>query len=195
MAIFCFVIFLYMATNAKTIEYRYMTGFHAYEYVIAIIGVLLVMEGCRRVSGMTVPILCIIFILYTKFGRIMPEVIRHRGFSNARILENLFLSPAGIFGIALGVSSTFVFLFILFGAFLDSTGTGEFFINLAKSLLGHVRGGPALIAVFSSGLFGSISGSPAANVVGTGTFTIPMMKTIGYKPEFAGGVEAAASTG
>ena len=125
----------------------------------------------------------------------MPGYFAHRGYSLERIIEHLYMQTEGIYGIPLGVSSSFVFLFILFGSVLNKTGMGKFFIDLSMALAGHTTGGPAKVAVIASGFMGSVSGSSVANVVTTGSFTIPLMKSIGYKKDFAGAVEAAASTG
>ncbi len=165
------------------------------DVIVGVILTVAVLEGTRRAIGLTLPILSIVFILYTKFGNFFPEPFTHRGHDLERIISNLYLSTDGIFGIPLGVSSTMVAIFIIFAALLQGTGGGKIFIDLAISLFGMVRGGPAKIAVVASGLFGTISGSAVANVVGTGTFTIPLMKHIGFHPRFAGAVEATASTG
>ena len=149
----------------------------------------------RRSIGWPLPIVTLIFLAYSYFGYLIPGSFGHRGYDLHRILNQMFMTTEGIFGIPLGVVVTIVFLFILFGAFLEKGGGGKFFIDLAVAMAGRLRGGPAKIAVVSSGLMGMISGSSIANVVTTGTFTIPMMKRIGYRPEFAGAVEACASTG
>jgi len=159
------------------------------------ITILLVLEATRRAIGPELPIVVIVFLLYAYFGPYMPGYFAHRGYSLERIIEHLYMQTEGIFGIPLGVSSSFVFLFILFGAVLNKTGMGKFFIDLSMALAGHTTGGPAKVAVIASGFVGSISGSSVANVVTTGSFTIPLMKSIGYKKDFAGAVEAAASTG
>ncbi|OFW52783.1 MAG: C4-dicarboxylate ABC transporter permease [Actinobacteria bacterium RBG_13_35_12] len=159
------------------------------------IAILLVLEATRRITGPALPIVVIIFLIFSYFGQIMPGFFAHRGYSLERIIEHLYAGTEGIFGIPLGVSSSFVFLFILFGAVLNKTGMGKFFIDIAMAIAGHTTGGPAKVAVIASGFFGSINGSSVANVVGTGTFTIPLMKSIGYRKDFAGAVEAAASTG
>lgn len=155
----------------------------------------LVLEGTRRKMDLVLPTIAIIFLIYGKIGPYMPGLLGHRGFSPSRIITHIGLSTEGIFGEPLGVSAVFVFLFILFGAFLRTTGGGDFFVELAHSLFGKVRGGPAKVSIVASSFFGTISGSAVANVVGTGTFTIPLMKKTGYKPHFAAAVEAAASTG
>lgn len=165
------------------------------DLIVAGVTVLLVLEGARRVIGSPISIIAIVFILYAYLGPYIPGMFGHRGFTTRRILNHLYMTTEGIFGLPLGVSATFVYLFILFGAFLHKSGLGKFFIDLALAATGHTVGGPAKVAVLASGLFGTISGSSVANVVTTGTFTIPLMKSIGYPAHFAGAVEAAASTG
>lgn len=165
------------------------------DIIFGTIAILLTLEITRRVVGPELPIVAIIFLLYARFGPYLPGVLGHRGFSWNRIIGHMYLTLEGILGIPIGVSATFVFMFLLFGAFLDKTGVGEFFINLAYSLTGHLKSGPAMTAVVASGFMGSISGSSVANTVTTGAFTIPLMKGIGYEPHYAGAVEAAASTG
>ncbi|ABR50773.1 TRAP transporter, 4TM/12TM fusion protein [Alkaliphilus metalliredigens QYMF] len=162
---------------------------------MGIIAILLVLEVTRRSIGPELPIIAIIFIAYVFMGPYIPGMLGHRGYSVARIVNQLYMTTEGIFGTPLGVSSTFVFMFILFGAFLEITGVGQFFIDVAFAAAGHRKGGPAKAAVIASGFMGSISGSSIANTVTTGAFTIPLMKKVGYKPNFAGAVEAAASTG
>lgn len=165
------------------------------DILIAILAVLFVLEAARRVVGLPIVIIAGTFLLYAKFGAFLPGFLNHRGYSIERIVSHMYYTTEGIFGTPVGVSSTFIFLFILFGAFLDKTGIGKFFIDLANAIAGKAVGGPAKVAVLSSALTGTISGSSVANTVGTGSFTIPLMKSLGYKPEFAGAVEAAASTG
>jgi TRAP transporter 4TM/12TM fusion protein len=165
------------------------------DLAVGLIGGLLVLEAARRCIGKELVILAIIFLLFAYLGPHLPGDLRHRGFSVERIIEHMFLSAEGIYGIALGVSATFIFLFILFGAFLGQTGLSKLFTNIAMAAAGHTAGGPAKVAVIASGFFGMISGSAAANVVTTGAFTIPLMKSLGYRPHFAGAVEAVASTG
>lgn len=165
------------------------------DLVFGILAILLTLEVTRRVVGPELPIVAIVFLSYAYFGPQMPGVLAHRGFSLTRIVSHMYMGLEGIMGIPLGVSATFVFLFILFGAFLEKTGVGKFFIDMAFGLTGHLKSGPAMTAVVASGFMGSISGSSVANTVTTGAFTIPLMKKTGYKPYFAGAVEAAASTG
>lgn len=165
------------------------------DMLLGIIATLLVLESTRRTAGLALPLVAIGFILYGFLGPHMPGMLNHPGIPLNQFIGMNYLFTEGIFGTPLGVSATFVIVFIIFGAFLEQSGGGKFFIDLACALFGAVRGGPAKIAIFSSGFFGTISGSAVANVVGTGTFTIPMMKKIGYRPHFAGAVEAVASTG
>lgn len=162
---------------------------------MGLILILLILEATRRVTGNALPIVASVFLLYARFGGYIPGLLGHRGYSLHRIVTQLYLTLEGIFGVPLGVSATYVFLFILFGAFLEKSGIGSYFVNLAYSLAGRATGGPAKTAVIASGLMGSVSGSAVANVVTTGAFTIPLMKRVGYKSEFAGAVEAAASSG
>ncbi|MFC2607839.1 MAG: TRAP transporter permease, partial [Selenomonas sp.] len=184
-----YIIFAYrsLVTRAGTVN--------SLDLVVGLIGIALVIEATRRVVGM--PMVCVVlfFLAYAFAGPYLPGVLAHRGLNLDQLVSHLFFTTEGVFGIPLGVSSTFIFLFILFGAYLESTGLGKFFIDLANAVAGWARGGPAKVAVLSSGLMGTVSGSSVANVAGTGAFTIPMMKKLGYERNFAGAVEAAASTG
>ncbi|PIE43603.1 MAG: C4-dicarboxylate ABC transporter [Gammaproteobacteria bacterium] len=164
------------------------------DVVFAIIGMMLLLEATRRALGLPLMIVAAVFLIYTFGGPYMPDVIAHKGASLNKTMSHQWLTTEGVFGIALGVSTSFVFLFVLFGALLEKAGAGNYFIKVAYSLLGHMRGGPAKAAVVSSGLSGLISGSSIANVVTTGTFTIPLMKRVGFPPVKAGAVEVAAST-
>jgi TRAP transporter 4TM/12TM fusion protein len=166
-----------------------------WDFRVGVALVLLVLEATRRVIGLNLTVIAVMFLLFGYFGPWMPELIVHKGYSVERIATTLSLTTEGIFGLPLGVASTFVFIFILFGAFLDKTGAGSFFINLSYSITGRFSGGPAKTAVVASGFMGSVAGSAVANVVATGSFTIPMMKKIGYRKHVAAAVEAAASTG
>ncbi len=157
--------------------------------------ILLLLEATRRISNPVLSSLAIAALLYCYFGRSLPEMFSHRGFSISRIVNHMYLGTEGIFGTPLEVSSTFVFMFILFGAVLEKTGMGKFIIDLSLALAGWSTGGPAKVAVVASGLMGTVSGSSVANVCTTGMFTIPLMKSVGYRPHFAGAVEAVASTG
>ena len=165
------------------------------DMAFAVVTLLLVLEATRRVIGLPMALVGWLSLLYAFFGSYLPNAIAHPGFHASRILEHLYLTPEGIFGIPLGASASFIFLFILFGAFLERSGAGKFFIDVACGLAGGVRGGPAQVAVITSALEGTVSGSAVANTIGSGTFTIPLMKSLGYKPHFAAAVEATASTG
>ena len=165
-----------------------------YDLWVAVIGMVLLLEATRRALGPPLMVVAIVFLVYTFAGPYMPEVIAHKGASLSKAMSHQWLSTEGVFGIALGVSTSFVFLFVLFGALLDKAGAGNYFIQVAFSLLGHMRGGPAKAAVVSSGMTGLISGSSIANVVTTGTFTIPLMRRVGFTAEKAGAVEVASST-
>ena len=159
----------------------------------AVVGMVLLLEATRRVLGLPMVIVALVFLTYTFGGRYMPDMIVHRGFSLNRAMSHQWLTTEGVFGVALGVSSGFIFLFVLFGSLLDKAGAGNYFIKSAFALLGHMRGGPAKAAVLSSAATGIISGSSIANVVTTGTFTIPLMKRVGYRPDQAGAVEVSSS--
>ncbi len=187
-------VFGYLFVNFQTIALR-GGSVERIDIILGMLAIVLTLEVTRRVVGPELPIVATLFLIYAKFGPQMPGILAHRGFSLERIISHMYLTTEGILGIPIGVSATFVFMFILFGAFLDKTGVGKFFIDLAYSLTGHMKSGPAMTAVVASGFMGSISGSSVANTVTTGAFTIPLMKKIGYKPHFAGAVEAAASTG
>lgn len=157
--------------------------------------VVLVLEATRRIVGLPITLVAAAFLLYALLGEHVPGILGHPGFSLRRIIGHMYLTTEGLFGSPLAVSASFVFLFVLFGAFLHSTGLGKFFIDLALAAAGRYVGGPAKVAVLASGFFGTISGSSVANTVSTGTFTIPLMKSVGYRGSFAGAVEAASSTG
>nr|WP_067293639.1 TRAP transporter permease [Marinobacterium profundum] len=163
------------------------------DLLVSVVGILLLLEAARRTLGPPLMIVAIIFLTYSLAGPYMPDIIAHKGVTLKQLINHQWITTEGVFGIALGVSSSFVFLFVLFGALLDKAGAGNYFIQVAFSLLGHMRGGPAKAAVVASGLTGLISGSSIANVVTTGTFTIPMMKRVGFSAEKAGAVEVASS--
>ena len=169
--------------------------FETIDVVFSVLCLVLVLEAARRVTGLVLPILAVLFIVYDYYGRSMPGLFRHRGYDLDRIVTFMYESTEGIFSTAIGVSSTYIFLFILFGAILQKSGMGQFFNDIALALAGQARGGPAKVAVLASGFLGSINGSAIANVVTTGAFTIPMMKRVGYQRNFAGAVESAASVG
>lgn len=163
------------------------------DLITACVGIPLLLEATRRALGPPLAIIALVFILYSLAGPWMPGLLAHRGVSFTAMANHQWITTEGVFGIAVGVSTSFVFLFVLFGALLERAGAGHYFIQLAFSLLGHMRGGPAKAAVVSSALTGMISGSSIANVVTTGTFTIPMMKKVGFSKEKAGAVEVASS--
>jgi len=165
------------------------------DFYVGFAAMILVLEATRRAVGLPITIIATVFILYMYYGRLMPGFLAHRGFDWDDIVKTMFFTSEGILGTPLYVSATFIFLFLLFGAFLVKTGVGQYFNDLAVAIAGKRIGGPAKVAIFSSALQGTISGSSVANVVTSGSFTIPMMKKLGYRKEFAGGVEAAASTG
>ena len=156
---------------------------------------LIVLECARRTVGYIMPILALIFVAYALAGPNLPYAIAHRGYSIERICKFLATDLDGLFGTTMSVSASVIFMFVMFGSFLEASGCSDFINKIAISLTGKIKSGPALSAVVASGLMGSINGSAVANVVGTGTFTIPLMKSRGYKPQFAGGVESVASTG
>lgn len=164
------------------------------DLVVAVCGMVLLLEATRRALGPPLMVVATVFLIYTFGGPYMPDVIAHKGASLNKAMSHQWLTTEGVFGVALGVSTSFVFLFVLFGALLEKAGAGNYFTKVAFSLLGHMRGGPAKAAVVSSGLSGLISGSSIANVVTTGTFTIPLMKRVGFPASKAGAVEVAAST-
>ncbi|TKB06691.1 TRAP transporter permease [Desulforhopalus sp. IMCC35007] len=157
--------------------------------------IVLVIEAARRVTGWALPLLGVLFLCYGHFGRELSGIFRHRGYSWEDIINFMYVTTEGIYGTAIGVSATYIFLFILFGSFLAKSGMGQLFNDMAMAIAGESKGGPAKVAVIASGFLGSINGAAVANVVTTGSFTIPLMKKIGYSKEFAGAVEASASVG
>lgn len=163
------------------------------DLTVAVVGLTLLLEAARRSLGLPIVILAIVFLIYIFFGPYMPDLIAHRGASLSRGMSHLWITGEGVFGVALGVSAGFIFLFVLFGALLETAGAGNYFIKSAIALLGHLRGGPAKAAVVASASTGLISGSSIANVVTTGTFTIPLIKKVGYRPDKAAAVEVASS--
>jgi len=168
---------------------------HILDFYIGGFGLLLILEATRRSIGLTLPILAIVFLLYAFFGQYLPSwLFPHRGYSIQRIISQTFLH-GGVFGVALRVMFTYVFLFVLFGTFLERTGATGYILNLARRIFGTSTGSAAKVAVIGSGMMGSLSGSAVANTATTGTFTIPLMRSMGFKPEIAGGIEAAASSG
>ena len=170
-------------------------NYNRLDIFVGAVAILISFEVSRRTVGLALPIIAVIGILYALFGRSMPDIIAHRGLPLRRIIEYCFFSQAGVFGIMANVMATYVILFIFFGAFLEKSGVGQFFINLPMSLAGRSIGGAAKVSVMTSGFFGSVAGSAIANTVATGTFTIPLMKRTGFRPHVAGAVEASASVG
>lgn len=164
------------------------------DVVVGVSGLLLLLEATRRALGPPLMVVAAVFLAYSLAGPHMPDVIAHKGASLNKLVSHQWFTTEGVFGVAIGVSATFVFLFVLFGSLLDKAGAGNYFIKVAFSLLGHMRGGPAKAAVVASGLSGVVSGSSIANVVTTGTFTIPLMKRVGFPGTKAGAIEVAAST-
>jgi TRAP-type uncharacterized transport system fused permease subunit len=170
------------------------------DYLVGTFAIALVLEGTRRSAGAPLTMIALVALIYCYIGPYLQEIpildfLAHRGYKIGRIIEHMYSGTEGIYGIPLGVCATFVFHFVLFGLFISHTGLGKFFIDLAMAVAGGTPGGPAKVSIIASGFFGMISGSAIANCVTIGSFTIPMMKRIGYRPEFAGAVEASASTG
>jgi TRAP transporter 4TM/12TM fusion protein len=163
------------------------------DMVMGVLTIVFVLEAARRAVGFPLPLISALFIIYAFGGPYLPDLFAHRGYSFRRVVDHLYLTMEGIFGVPLWVSSTFVYAFVLFGAIIEKTGAMDYFMKLAFSLVGNTRGGPAKVAVVSSAFMGTISGSGVANVVTTGSVTIPLMKRLGFKPEIAGAIETAAS--
>ena len=163
--------------------------------ILALMLCLPLFEAVRRTTGVTLPILVSLLVLGTVFQNVLPGVLYGRGYDIDRLLYSSYVGESGIFGLPLNVASNIIIVFVLFGALMEASGAGRWFLQLALAITGWSRGGPAKAAVVSSALFGSISGSPSANVATTGVFTIPLMKQIGYRASFAGAVEAVSSTG
>ena len=169
---------------------------HALDHVVGLIGLILVLEATRRAIGLTLPLLALAFLIYAAYGYILPDwLFPHRGYNWERIVSQTYLHSQGVFGIALKVMFTYVFLFVLFGTVLEETGATGYILNTARRFFRNSTGGPAKVAVISSGMMGSLSGSAVANTATTGTFTIPLMRSTGFRPTVAGGIEAAASSG
>jgi TRAP transporter 4TM/12TM fusion protein len=187
----------YLFINYGYITERFPTAhpLTAMDITVATVVIVLVLEATRRTLGMALPVLALCFIAYGLAGPWLPGVLRHKGLTYEILVDQTFFTTEGLFGIPLGVAASYVILFIIFGAFLEKSGAGQFFMNLANAVAGGQRGGPGKVAVVSSSLFGTISGSAVANVMVDGWLTIPMMKRTGFKPEAAAAVEAVASTG
>ncbi len=189
-------LFLILENDRLNLRFEHVTDVLPGEFIMGVLVVILLLEGIRRAVVPAMAALGVMVVIYLMTCQYFPEILHHRKIEIARVIEQMYLlKDEGIYGSITGVSATFVALFVIFGAFIYGTGTGRFFTNLACKLAGGARGGPAKIAVISSGLFATISGVAAANVYATGTFSIPLMKKLGYRPQFAGAVEAAASTG
>ncbi len=188
LAVLALAVFLYPAVAFESMINQF--GYTTLQIVIGAVGIVLLLEACRRVVGMPIVVVALAFILLGMFG-----LLGNRPLTIAQLVQHLYYTQEGVFGTPVGASSTFIFLFILFGAFLEKTGVSALFIDLSNAIAGHKRGGPAKVAIITSAMEGTVSGSSVANTVGSGSFTIPMMKKLGYKPEFAAAVEAAASTG
>lgn len=189
------IFYLFWNYDYFVTRYPYVHPLSKADLALGIILTLILLEAARRSIGLAMPVTAIIFIVYAYVGPHMPGLLRHAGADTETIIDQIYMTTEGIFGIPLGVSATYVILFVIFGAFLERSGGGQFFMELAAATTGKSRGGPGKIAVVSSSLFGTISGSAVANVMVTGQFTIPMMKRTGFQPHFAGAVEATASTG
>ncbi len=184
----------YFTLTLETVPLRTGNPIFA-DIAISTIGMIVLFEATRRVLGMILPSIAIAFLLYALLGHLIPGALGHRGVDYAWLITHSLLSTEGVFGVPIGVSARFVFLFVLFAAALDKTGGGKFFLDLAYAILGRFRGGPAKVAVFGSALMGTMSGSAVANVAGTGCITIPLMKQLGYDNKSSGAIEAVASSG
>ncbi|WP_156289439.1 TRAP transporter permease [Oceanobacillus salinisoli] len=187
----------YFVVNGSAIAERisYIQEISTWGLVAGVVAGVLLLEATRRTIGNALVIIILAVLLYAFFGQYLGDTFGHQGFTFMWIIDHLFFTTSSIYSVALGVSATFIFMFVLFGKFLELTGAGKFFIDIANSAMGKYRGGPAKTAVVASSLMGSISGSAVANTVSTGSITIPLMKKTGYKSSFAGAVEAVSSTG
>ena len=194
LALLAAVVVGYWIMEFEALNYR-MGNETTLDFLVSLTGILISLEVCRRVLGLSLTIVGLLFIGYCYFGPYMPDIIAHRGFSLERIVNHVYLKQEGVFGIMADVLVTYVILFIFFGAFLKKSGAGKFFLDLPLALAGRTTGGPAKVAVIASGFFGSVSGSAIANTVSTGAFTIPLMKRAGFRPHVAGAIEPAASVG
>jgi len=183
-----YIIYAYDDLNARS------GAWESIDVFMGITGIILLLKAARRSLGMALPVIAVLFLLYDYLGQSMPDLIAHKGASINKIIGQMYLTTEGIYGVPLGVSASYVFLFVLFGALLERAGAGKYFIDLAYALLGKYDGGPAKASVAASGMMGIISGSSIANTVTTGTFTIPLMKKLGFPGHKAASVEVAAST-
>ncbi|WP_243296716.1 TRAP transporter permease [Bacillus litorisediminis] len=186
---------VYILFNYSVIHNVRMSQAITQDYIFAIITVVILLEVARRTIGIFIPLLSLIALIYAVYGPSFPGLFAHAGFSMERLLYRIYMTTEGVFGMTFSIATTYIIIFILFGAFLTASGATKLFNDLAIAIAGQRRGGPAQVAVISSALTGTLSGSAVANVATTGTFTIPLMKGLGLKPRFAGAVEAAASTG
>ncbi len=188
---------IHVLWNLETISTRiqFVDSLTSLDLWVGACAIVLILEACRRLVGMALPIICLVFIAYGFLGPYLPGQLGHRGISFANFIDMQFFTTQGIFSSPIGVSAEVVFYFVLFGVLLEASGGGQLFIDMAYSVTGRARGGAAKASVISSALFGTISGSAVANVVVDGIFTIPLMKKTGYSPPFAASVEAVASTG
>ena len=194
MALFALGGCAYITILEENLQLRYGIVY-ASDILFAILLIIAIFEACRRKMGNPLVIITLVFVAYAFLGKYIPGFLNQPGMTLKKFTSLVYLTTDGIFGSPLYASASYVVLFVLLGAIMSVSGIGDYMTNLATSLFGHMRGGPAKVAVVASGFFGSISGSPTANVIGTGTFTIPMMKKNGFEPEFAAAVEATASTG
>ena len=197
LALLALMIGLYLVLNHGRLASRewYWGPVENLDVILGVVMIVMVLEAARRVTGWALPIVAVCFIAYAMFGGHLPYPFTIRAPSPLLFIDHMFLTTQSIFGIPTGVSATFVFLFILLGAFMEQTGASRFIINFSMALVGRTTGGPAKVAVIASGLFGTVSGHSVANVYGTGTITIPLMKRMGFSKDYSGAVEAAASTG
>lgn len=191
------IVFGYVIVNYDRIIVRLplVSPLSFFDKLFGVLAIFILLELSRRVVGLALTIIVGVFLMYALVGPLLPRLLSHRGFFLWDVVDYLNFGTDGIYGIPLGVSATFVAMFIIFGSFLETSGAGNVIMKMGQALVGHLRGGPAKVAVLTSALFGTVSGSAVANVYTTGTFTIPMMKRLGYSSSFAGGVEACASTG
>jgi len=187
--------YIILSTSRLVFRTPFFDQVYPLDIVFGVVAILLVLEATRRTVGYPLTIIAIFMLTYPFIGKYIPGMFGHRGFAFERLIEQMFLTTNGIFGEAVGIASSYVLMFVIFGEFLNSTGGGDFFFNFSRSVAGSARGGLAKTAVLASALFGSISGSPISNVATTGAMTIPMMKKSGYQAHFAGAVETAASCG
>ena len=194
LAALAFACVMYLPLNYEYVI-KNVGNFNAFDIAVGILGILLLMEACRRVVGVPILIIVTLFLAYAFLGHLIPGTYGSRQLKLRQIVNHMYFTTNGVFSSPIGVSATFIFLFVMFGSFLEKTGVGKLFIDIANAVAGKYIGGPAKVAVIASALEGTVSGSSVANTVGSGSFTIPAMKRLGYRPEFAGAVEAAASTG